>query len=90
MNGLLVADAAVRHGTWQVRTKQRSPLMSSFAFHPRLHPAVDAAVAAAAAGINNSDGDEIAVERATATGFVARLMRNINSESPGNGVCVFC
>ena len=57
MNGLLAADAAVGHGTWQVRTKQRSPLMSSFAFHPRLHPAVDAAVAAAAAaaGINNSD-----------------------------------
>jgi len=42
------------------------------------------------ASIIQMHGDEIAVERATATGFVARLMRNINSDSPGNGVCGFC
>ena len=54
-------------------------LKSSCSFRPHLHPAA-AAAAAAVASINYSERDEILVKRATVTGFVVRLMRNINSD----------
>jgi len=61
-----------------LRRMQQSQLTSSSSFHPRLYPTA-AAAAAAGASVQVASIIQKRVKRATVTGFVAWLMRNINS-----------